>query len=204
MPPRPTWFVFDLGNTLIRLAYDRVIAAIALDAAVPGQKIVETLEEPGFYRDLERGLHSFEDFHGALKEGIGYRGSVKRLREVWTDFFDGPVEGMEELLARIRKRYKVGFLSNSNEVHAGVIPSMFPTLFRPEDLFVYSYKVRSAKPDAEIFHEAARVFDVALEEMILVDDLPQNVAAARNLGLRSFQFVDAERLERELREEGIL
>jgi len=201
---RLTWFVFDLGNTLIRLAYPRVIAAIEADSSSSAQEIIEKLEQPGFYRDLERGLYSFEDFHAALQQGIGYRASSNRFREVWTDFFDGPVEGMEELLTGIRERYKVGFLSNSNEVHAGVIPSMFPSLFKEGDPFVYSYQVRSAKPDAAIFHEAARLFGAPLQEMVLVDDLPQNIRAARELGMTAFEFVSAENLAIELRNEGIL
>ena len=49
-----TWFLFDLGNTIIKLAYERVLAAICTDASMSRDELVELLEEPGAYRDMER------------------------------------------------------------------------------------------------------------------------------------------------------
>ena len=37
--------------------------------------------------------------------------------------------GIEDLLDRVRARYRVAFLSNSNETHAEVIPTLFAGLF---------------------------------------------------------------------------
>src|SRR6185436_11018587 len=199
-----TWILFDLGNTLIKLAYERVLENICRDATVTRDELVDLLEAPGGYRDLERGAITFREFYDFLGDKAGYRGSIHDLRNIWSDFFDGPITGVEELLDRVRERYRVAFLSNSNEVHAEVIPRRFATLFQKDDRFVFSHRFRVAKPDPEMFRRALEVIGALPQHVVFIDDLIENVLAARSVGLRSFQFVDSEQLTRELVDEGLL
>jgi putative hydrolase of the HAD superfamily len=202
--PQIRWFIFDLGNVLVKLAYERVMEAICNDADCSRDELVQIMEEPGGYRDLERGDVTFDEFYAFMKERIGYRGSLHRFRAVWGNFFDGPIEGIEELLDRVRERYKVAFLSNSNEVHEVVIPEEFSVLFRKDDLFVFSHRFRTAKPDPEIYLQALNMIGAEAHEVVYVDDLLENVTAARNLGIRAYQFENSQALEMELEAEGLL
>jgi HAD superfamily hydrolase (TIGR01509 family) len=199
-----TWFLFDLGNTLIKLAYERVLANICRDATVTRDELVEILEEPGGYRDMERGAVSFWEFYEFLSDKTGYRGSIRDFHAVWSDFFDGPIPGVEDLLERIRAKYRVAFLSNSNEVHAEQIPKQFPTLFRKDDRFVFSYRFKVAKPDPEMFRRALEIVGALPQHVVFIDDLIENVHAARGGGIQAFQFIDTPTLERELGEAGLL
>jgi putative hydrolase of the HAD superfamily len=199
-----TWFLFDLGNTLIKLAYERVLANICREATVTRDELIEILESNGGYRDMERGAVTFWEFYDHLCEKSGYRGSIRDFHEVWSDFFDGPILGMEELLERIRAKYRVAFLSNSNEIHAEVIPKKYGTLFRKDDRFIFSHRFKVAKPDPEIFRRALEVIGATPAQAVFVDDLLENVIAARSVGILSFQFIDAGRLARELEGEKLL
>ncbi|HEX2831917.1 MAG TPA: HAD family phosphatase [Thermoanaerobaculia bacterium] len=199
-----TWFLFDLGNTLIKLAYERVLENICRASTIHRDELVELLEAPGAYRDLERGAVSFHEFYEFICDRTGYRGSARDFRALWSDFFDGPIVGAEELLERVRRRYRVAFLSNSNEVHAELIPHKFSTLFRKDDRFIFSYRFKVAKPEAEMFRRALEVIGTLPQHVVFVDDLIENVLAAQSVGIRSFQFVDAESLTRELVREGLL
>ncbi|MEK6372051.1 MAG: HAD family phosphatase [Acidobacteriota bacterium] len=199
-----TWFLFDLGNTVIKLAYERVIENICKDSTTSRDELVELFEKPGSYRDLERGAITFADFYDFLCDRAGYRGSLRDLHAIWSDFFDGAVPGIEEVLDRVRERYRVAFLSNSNEVHAEVIPRQFGGLFRKDDRFVFSHRFKSAKPDPDLFQRALEVVGALPQQAVFVDDLLENVLAARSLGLRAFQFHDSLALMRELTAEGLL
>jgi glucose-1-phosphatase len=199
-----TWFLIDLGNCMIKLAYERVIAAICRDASVGRDALIELLEQPGGYRDMERGAVTFREFYDFLCDKAGYRGSTFDLRRIWSDFFDGPMPGAEALLEQIREKYRVAFLSNSNEIHAELIPRQFASLFRKDDRFVLSHRFRVAKPDPEIFRRALEVIGALPQHVVFIDDLLENVLAARSIGIRSFQFVSAHQLGRELAAEGLL
>ncbi len=199
-----TWFLFDLGNTVIKLAYERVLQNICKQSSLSRDELVALLEAPGGYRDLERGLSTFWEFYEFLCDRADYRGSIREFHEVWADFFDGPIAGMEELLARVRKRYRVAFLSNSNEVHAELIPRKFGAIFSKEDRFIFSHRFKVAKPDPEIFRRALEVVGALPQHAVFIDDLIENVVAARTLGIKAYQFHDALTLERELDAEGLL
>lgn len=59
------------------------------------------------------------------------------------------------------------------------------------DLFengVFSARVNKMKPDAAIFHEAARRFGAAPAELLFIDDVPHNVDAARALGWQALHY----------------
>ncbi len=202
--PEQTWFLFDLGNTVIRLAYERVLDRICRDAAVNRDELVELWDSAGGYRDLERGSVTFWEFYEFLCDKAGYRGSIRQFQDIWSDFFDGPVPGIEDVLERVRRRYRVAFLSNSNEVHADVIPKRFSALFQPDDRFVYSYRFKVAKPDPEIFHRALEVIGALPQHVVFIDDLIENVVAARDVGLKAFQFRGSEALLKELEAEHLL
>lgn len=199
-----TWFLFDLGNTIIKLAYERVLAGICADASVTRDDLVELLEEPGAYRDMERGAVSFYEFYEFLCDHAGYRGTIRDFHRVWSDFFDGTVPGIEDLLDRVREQHRVAFLSNSNEIHAEVIPVQFAGLFRKDEPLVFSHRLKSAKPDPDTFRRAVDSFGATLQQTIFIDDLLENVLAARALGMRAFQFTDARTLTKELETEGLL
>ncbi len=199
-----TWFLFDLGNTVIKLAYERVMEKICKRSALTRDELVELFEQPGAYRDMERGAVSFAQFYDFLSDKAAYRGSLRDLQEIWSDFFDGPMPGMEALLDRLRQRYRLAFLSNSNEVHADLIPRRFATLFQKDDRFIFSHRFGCAKPDPEIFRHSLEVMGVLPHQVAFVDDLLENVLAARTVGMIAFQFNDVFSLERQLATAGLL
>ncbi len=199
-----TWFLFDLGNTIIKLAYERVLGAICAESSMSRDELVELLEEPGAYRDMERGAVSFYEFYEFLCDHAGYSGSIRDFHRAWSDFFDGTMPGIEELLERVRRRYSVAFLSNSNEIHAELIPRQFATVFEKNDIFVFSHRIKSAKPDPDFYQRALETIVATAQQTIFIDDLLENVLAARALGMRAFQFNDAWSLTMELEAEGLL
>jgi putative hydrolase of the HAD superfamily len=202
--PFHNWFLFDLGNTVIKLAYERVLHRLATDSAASRDELMRIMEGGGGYRDLERGQVSFAEFYQFLRDRAGFRGSLASLRDIWTDFFDGPVDGIEVLLERVRETYRVAFLSNSNEIHAEYIPRHFHVLFRRDDRFVFSHLHGCAKPDRMLYERALQILGALPNRVVFVDDLIENVATARDVGMLAYQFHGALRLSEELERDGIL
>ncbi|MBW3672201.1 MAG: hypothetical protein KY432_11090 [Acidobacteria bacterium] len=133
MTTRPTTFLFDIGNTLIQLDYEKALAGICKYAEIDRDKLVQIMEWSGGYHDLERGAINFDQFHDFMRSRAGYHGGVDRLRTSWCEILAAPVEGIEELLDRIRQQYRVAFLSNCNEVHAELIQRRYGILLGDDE-----------------------------------------------------------------------
>ena len=201
---KPSWFFVDLGNTVVKLAYERVIENILRESNVDRDELLELFDEPGGYRDMERGARNFAEFFEFLRTEAGYRADIRKFQETWSDFFDGTIPGIEDLLRQLRSKYRLAFLSNSNEIHAEVIPRRFSGVFEKDDRFIFSYRYKVAKPDPEMFHRALELVGTSAKNGVLIDDLIENVIAARGVGMRAFQFIDTPRLMGDLKEEGLL
>jgi putative hydrolase of the HAD superfamily len=92
---------------------------------------------------------------------------------------------------------RLHFLSN--------MPQPFAQYLQREHAFmahfrsgVFSCDVGQIKPEPAIFETAARQFGLAPERCVFIDDHAGNVAAARQLGWRAVQFLDARQCEQEL------
>lgn len=197
-------FIFDLGNTVIKLAYERVIEKICRESNVNRDQLLDIFEQPGGYRDMERGAATFPDFFGLICDKATYHGSMRDFHRIWSDFFDGPIPGIEEVLERVRKHHRVAFLSNSNEVHAEMIPRTYATLFEKGEQLIFSHRYRMAKPDQEMFRKALEIVGSTAQDAVLVDDLVGNVLGAQSIGMKAFQFRDSKSLLRDLEREGLL
>lgn len=197
-------FIFDIGNTLIRLDYETALAGICRLATVERDRLIELMEWGGGYHDLERGAVSFEEFHDFLRVRAGYQGGVEKFRESWCQILAAPVEGIEDLLARVRRDYRVAFLSNSNEVHADLMRRRYSILFGREERVIFSHQHGVLKPDPAIFRLACQLLDVEPAESVFIDDLFENVKAARQFGMRAYQFTGVVELTRDLEQDGLL
>lgn len=94
------------------------------------------------------------------------------------------------------KEMKLAALSNTIEEHAMYLATM--GIYDEFDELIFSYKVGVRKPDPGIFQIAVEKLGIRYNEAIYVDDLQENVDAAKKLGMHGILFTTAEALEKDL------
>ena len=156
---------------------ERSLAALAravraLNEAVRGLAVRTLEEEEALWRSLV--LEVARELRVPPKELLPWR-YYRFMR---------PAPGAERLLRRLKARgLKVGVLSNT-------LPSLRESLAhhglaRYVDGFFASCSLGVAKPDPRAFLLALEGLGLAPEETLYLDDDPENVEAARRLGLRA-------------------
>ena len=100
---------------------------------------------------------------------------------------------------RLKKRYRLAMISNVNAMHWLHVKKnhSFMEWF---ELPIASYAVGHRKPELEIFHLVLKKMKVPAERAVFIDDLKAHTDAAKSIGIRSHQFVDAKRLKKDLGE----
>lgn len=122
----------------------------------------------------------------------------------WEDAIVGPIDGSVDILRQLKQAgYRLYGLSNHSAEKLPVTLRKFEFLGWLDDM-VISGQVGLLKPDRAIFNLLLDKTGHSPEECIFVDDLVENVAAARQLGMAGIQFQSPQQLERELHEYGIL
>lgn len=107
-----------------------------------------------------------------------------------------------DLLASLRRRFRVASLSNTNELHwerfqrDWALPDMFDANFP-------SYAVGRLKPDADYFEHVVAELGVRPANALFVDDHPVNVAAAAKLGIVARRAIGPQGVRAVLEELGL-
>lgn len=117
-----------------------------------------------------------------------------------------PLEGINRRVVRLavalRRRYKIGLLSNATVSLRGLLSELGLL-----DLFhfvVISAEMGLRKPDPAVFHLTALMAEVDISECLLVDDKERNTTAAIAAGMQAIRFRSAAQLQRELLARGLL
>lgn len=174
-------FIFDIGNVVVRFEPWRAEQALQEYGGIPDRGALSRLAVC-----YERGTIETGAFLGALRELFLDRIPESVLAGIWQEVFS-PNEPMWELIARLKTRYPLYLLSNTNDLHHRHLVERYPVFGNFAD-GVFSYRAKLMKPEPEIYALAIRQFDVRPESTVYIDDLAANVEGGRAAGLRAIAY----------------
>jgi putative hydrolase of the HAD superfamily len=121
------------------------------------------------------------------------------------DAVPAELQPMPATVALLRRLHAQGrrlhFLSNMPAPYAEHLEREHDFL-RCFESGVISARVQQIKPEPGIFDTAARLFGAEPAQLVFIDDMADNVHAARRAGWNALHFVDAADCEAQLRRQG--
>ena len=124
-----------------------------------------------------------------IAEILGLDASQLRafLADLWTEYLGTLNTDLASYFAGLRPRYRTGIISNSF-VGARQREQQRYGFGDMTDLIVYSHEAGMSKPDPRIYQLACDGLGVLAAEVVFLDDVPENVTAARQAGLHGVLF----------------
>lgn len=198
--------IFDLGKVLV--PFDWGIALRRLAGQFP-KELGKAQNDPQAFLSvigdlvdlLEIGAIDFRQFHGLVVYRTGLNISEDGFRKTWNEIFKLDAN-VVELGKELTRRYNVWLASNTNEAHYTYIVDNFPEIlfFKKAAL---SYELGSKKPETVFFTKAIELFGIRPEQSVFIDDLEENVTAAKGIGINAILFTDFDSLLDELTQLGL-
>ncbi|KAG0307501.1 hypothetical protein BGZ98_000154 [Dissophora globulifera] len=192
--------IFDLGNVILRL--DQAATASSFKAL--GATNFPHLSQHHSSQTIvnyETGKISAVEFRSSIRSTIGLPESVTdaQLDQAWNAMLLDFPEGRLELMRTLKKDfgYNVYLLSNTNAIHIDYINKVCLKDFAEDSLWpffdkvYYSHEIGYRKPSKEAFEHILKDQGLVASETLFLDDMPENVEAAKACGLQAAQ-VDAE------------
>jgi epoxide hydrolase-like predicted phosphatase len=139
-------------------------------------------------RQAERGEISTEMHYAHIAGQLGI--ATKDIPDLFDGFFGGDQMDAELItfIQSLSPRYRVGMLSNAWGSLRQFLEDEHSDLLNCFDVAIISAEAGMRKPDDRIFQMALERLGVAANEAVFIDDLADNVAAARRNGLHAIQF----------------
>lgn len=186
-------FVFDVGGVIIRHDNDALFRRLAeaCDVDNAAARIAAQVADPR----IGTGEMPIEALHAALRRELGYSRHWDAFLADWSSHFTVN-EDMLALVQDLARQHRVLLFSNTNAAHWRYVIAMTSGVLGKFEAYL-SHELGQAKPTLGAFRTVAsraRIADPG--RALFVDDMPENVEAARSVGFQSHVFRDRENFER--------
>ena len=194
--------IFDIGGVLVSFEPDRVFREMGLPEEEVQILYQHTAKSP-YWKELDRGVLPKEEVFQTMVNTMPeeYRSHAmefftSRIPEA-VKSFDYSADWLKDLKER---GYNIYLLTNYPEW-------LFETHWKEGFTFtpyvdgkVVSGKVKQIKPDHEIYQTLIKKYSLNPAESVFIDDVKENVQAAKETGLNSFQFTNIDEVKAKLEE----
>ncbi len=177
--------IFDIGNVLLK--FDYLIAARRLAELADRNELADHRPVAAAKAELESGAIDRAEFLTRVRPEFHHAGSEEDFLEVWRDIFEENVPMTAFATELAERGVPTYLLSNISCIHVDHIVSKYPVFATFRDA-VYSYRVKALKPSPEIYETAISQFGIDPGRALFVDDLVENVEAAKEVGLQAIQY----------------
>lgn len=192
--------IFDLGNVIIDIDYDVMIAAFRQIAARDFSHLISYTQQDDLFSRYERGDISSAEFRAALRPYLRDGVTDQDIDRAWNAIlYHYPPDKLRRLTA-LRGGYKLYALSNINEIHLTDIDRYVSANLGAADMrsyfhhAYYSHELRMRKPEAGIYQAVIDHAGIIPAQALFIDDKKENTDAAAAWGLRVHHLTDRDSL----------
>jgi len=177
-------YIFDLGNVIVDIDFNRVLGVWSDYSRVPLANLQSkfTIGEP--FHLHERGQISDEQFAQRLGHDLGMALSYEQFTAGWQAIFVGLRKETIAVMQALREQgHRVVVLSNTNQLHCEFWPDEYPEVAQAADKIYLSQQMGMRKPDAEIYLKLLEEEGFSADNAVFFDDNEDNIKSAQQLGI---------------------
>ena len=184
--------IFDFGGVIITLDQPQAVRRFEALGLHDAAQRLDPYTQGGIFGDLEAGRITADEFQQQLSSLVGRRVSFDECRHAWVGYCGAVPKRNLRLLLRLREEgYRVIMLSNTNPfmmswAESGDFDGEGRSIHDYFDATYLSFQLGVMKPDDTFFRKVLMAEQVFPDECLFLDDGPRNVAAASQLGIRTF------------------
>jgi HAD superfamily hydrolase (TIGR01509 family) len=197
-----TTLVFDFGNVLGFFSHRKAAEQLAVYSPLSAEAILRRYLDPRLEEDFESGRLSLPAFRELVRQRCQVTCDDAQLDLAIADMFT-PNKAVCGLIPLLHRRYRLVLLSNTNELHALHFRRQFADTLAHFDVLVLSHEVGLRKPCPDIYLHCQKLVHAAPQQCMFIDDLPDNIEAARTCGWRGIVYRRGLDLRSALNEIGI-
>ncbi|NVJ87098.1 MAG: HAD family phosphatase [Algoriphagus sp.] len=196
--PDADFLIFDLGNVIIDIDYDRSLSLIRQHLPSEYHHLLTDFYRTDFHKKYERGQIDSTTFRDEVRAYFQQNWTDDQVDFFWNSLLGTiPAERLS-LVKRVRQQYQVGVLSNTNLIHIHAVNDIlmrdhglanFDPVF---DWVFLSHEMGLAKPETGIYEKMLTDLGTAPERVVFFDDLKENVEGAASLGIQAIQVTSPE------------
>lgn len=193
---KPKVLLFDIGNVVVEA--DHAITHKILEEYGVARANAETFYSNNEYLEFSRGNLDHHAFYQILIDKyLKFHLDYKQVVNAHNLHIYKVNQDVERILQKLSS-YQIAFATDTNQWQTERVRELID-LSNYSDRIFESHKIHMLKSDEGIFQYIAKSLNVGVERILLVDDSPHKIKAAKHSGLQTLLFKNATQLSLELR-----
>lgn len=180
-------FLFDIGRVLVDFDYQMFLDAVSEATGRPCKSL--NGRDLEMHDAVETGEISDAEWVAYLNESIGVSWTLEDLIRLWTRIFTYHEVGRALFDEAKQWNVPIYLLSNIAKHHVDAIERNWPGIFDGVAGRFFSYQIGVRKPHPRIYRHVLDELGVEGSQCFFIDDLPENIEAARASGIAAHQFI---------------
>jgi 2-haloacid dehalogenase len=201
--PAVSAVVFDLGGVLIDWDPRYLYRSLFDGDEAAMDRFLATVCTPEWNRGQDAGRPWSEAIASLVAEHPEHADLIRAFWDRWPETLGDAIGPTVEVLADLRAAGVPLFALSNWSAETFPIARPRYSFLDWFDGIVISGEVGAAKPDSRIYEALIERHGLDPASLAFVDDVPANVAAAAQLGMRGLVFTSAARLRRDLEALGL-
>jgi len=193
--------LFDLGNVLAHIDFSAFWRDLGF--LRPEEMVDFTDGYTSFTKQYETGKIETKTYLYELRTVFNNKYSVEQLEQAFSCIIQKPVEGMFTIVKRVSSAHQTALVSNTNEIHYKYSQTKLEVLSILQKHYL-SYQLHVMKPARGFYDAIIKDQGIFPSRILFIDDLTENVKAAKNAGMQTLLFKGCEQLKTDLKGLGIL
>ncbi|MFZ4581130.1 MAG: HAD family hydrolase [Paludibacter sp.] len=195
-----TTLIFDFGGVIINLDLPTCIQNLKKLGTDNIENYLSNFGQKDFFLKFEKGEIGIPEFRNEIRKLTSKTVTDNEIDNAWCSFLCEIPNDRLELLEKLRSKYRLLLLSNSNPLHVDISASKAlegkgKTIRDYFDKCYFSYEMGMAKPDSQIFESLLKDAGLEANECLFLDDGPKNIEIAQSLGLQTYFVKQGENLD---------
>lgn len=183
--------IFDFGGVILNIDFGKMNKAFTDLGIKDFEEMYSQQNADHLFRHLEEGKLNEQEFYDALRRSAQLNLSNDQIKNAWNALLTGYREAALHTLKKIKHKYRLFLLSNTNSIHAKTFNKIYKEQVgegRLEDYFdkvYYSHEMGYRKPGKEAFEYVLKENNLSPAETLFIDDSFQNIKPAGELGIQT-------------------
>jgi putative hydrolase of the HAD superfamily len=203
--------ILDYGNVIFLIDFKRTQHTFTELGIENVERFFAHTGHDPLFDEFEKGNISSAEFRDGIRKITGIKSLTdEEIDGAWNTLLIGVPPVNHEILLELKKRYRTFLLSNNNEIHYKWIINYLKSEYQVDSNSVffekdyYSHLMGMRKPDADIFEFVLRENNLDPAETLFIDDSPQHLKTAEQLGFQTFLMTPEDSLEKYVERAGLL
>jgi len=173
--------LFDLGGVVFKLDWKATYET--LNCPLSFEEALSVIGQSKALDDFEKGLISPFQFYEELKSLIQLEMNYESFINAWNKVIEGPVDGIEALLAECKEKFPIMALTNTNIIHYEKLWNILDHNYF-DNVFA-SHLMNKRKPNEDIYLEVLEHTGLLSKEILFIDDTIPNIQTAKDLSFET-------------------